>query len=92
MFGIGGTELVIIMVFALMIFGPDKLPQLGRTIGKFSREFKRAQDQMEAQIKREMDALDDSTGVKQMKDDMESVINPESKSDVDWDEEEEEEA
>lgn len=54
MFGISGTELFMIVVFALLIFGPDKLPQYGRTAGKFWREFKRAQENMEMMIKAEM--------------------------------------
>ncbi|MDZ4177834.1 MAG: twin-arginine translocase TatA/TatE family subunit [Coriobacteriia bacterium] len=58
MFGISGTELFIILVFALFIFGPDKLPEIGRTIGRFMREFKRAQESMEAVIRAEMYAKD----------------------------------
>lgn len=54
MFGISGTELFIVVVFALLIFGPDKLPEFGRTAGRFVREFKRAQDQMESMIRTEM--------------------------------------
>lgn len=54
MFGISGTELFIIVAFALLIFGPDKLPEYGRTAGKFWREFKRAQENMESMIKAEM--------------------------------------
>lgn len=54
MFGISGTELFLILVFALLVFGPDKLPEFGRTIGRFVREFKRAQDQMESMIRTEM--------------------------------------
>ncbi|MBO8141416.1 MAG: twin-arginine translocase TatA/TatE family subunit [Firmicutes bacterium] len=42
MFGIGATELVIILVLALIIFGPGKLPEVGKAIGKGIREFKRA--------------------------------------------------
>ncbi len=59
MLGIGGTELFIIVVFVMLIFGPDKLPQLGRTIGRFMKEFKRAQDSMESQIKAEMRNVED---------------------------------
>ncbi len=54
MFGISGTELFLIVVFAVLIFGPDKLPEFGRTAGRFVREFKRAQDQMESMIRTEM--------------------------------------
>jgi sec-independent protein translocase protein TatB len=53
--GLGGTEIVIIAVFALLIFGPDKIPQMARTIGRFQREFKRAQDTMESTIRAETD-------------------------------------
>lgn len=58
MFGIGGTELLIIAVFALLIFGPDKLPQLARTVGRFAREFRRYQDMMESTIRAEIDRAD----------------------------------
>ena len=44
MFGIGGTELFLILLFAFMIFGPDKLPGMGRTIGRALRQFKQAQE------------------------------------------------
>jgi TatA/E family protein of Tat protein translocase len=54
MFGISGFELVLIAGFALIIFGPDKLPQMARTVGKFMREFKRAQESMEAMMRAEM--------------------------------------
>ncbi len=54
MFGIGGTELFIIIVLVLVLFGPDKLPAMGRTVGQFIREFKRAQDTMESVIRAEM--------------------------------------
>lgn len=42
MFGIGAPELIIIFVIALIIFGPGKLPELGRAVGKTIREFKAA--------------------------------------------------
>lgn len=43
MFGIGETELLIIVLFGFMIFGPDKLPGAGRTIGRALRQFRTAQ-------------------------------------------------
>ncbi|HLT57725.1 MAG: twin-arginine translocase TatA/TatE family subunit [Limnochordales bacterium] len=42
MFGIGATELIIILVLALIIFGPGKLPEVGKAIGRGIREFKKA--------------------------------------------------
>ncbi|WP_455137595.1 Sec-independent protein translocase subunit TatA/TatB [Thermophilibacter sp.] len=44
MFGIGETELVLIVLFAFMIFGPDKLPGMGRTLGRALRQFRNAQE------------------------------------------------
>lgn len=42
MFGIGGAELLVILVLALIIFGPGKLPDVGRALGRTIREFKKA--------------------------------------------------
>lgn len=42
MFGLGMSELVIILVLALIIFGPGKLPEVGKAVGKALREFKQA--------------------------------------------------
>lgn len=44
MFGIGETELVLILIFAFMIFGPDKLPGMGKTLGRALRQFRNAQE------------------------------------------------
>ena len=54
MFGIGGTELVIILVFGFLIFGPDKLPSMGRTIGRALRQFRQAQEQMNKMVQTEI--------------------------------------
>lgn len=44
MFGIGETELALILIFAFMIFGPDKLPGMGKTLGRALRQFRNAQE------------------------------------------------
>ena len=54
MFGISGFELLIIIVFVLIIFGPDKLPELGKTVGRAMRVFKKTQEDMERVIRAEM--------------------------------------
>ena len=58
MFGISGTELVLISVFVLIIFGPDKIPEIARTVGKAVATFKRVQEDTERLIKAEMFAGD----------------------------------
>lgn len=42
MFGLGAMEMVVILVLALIIFGPGKLPEVGKAVGKAFNEFKRA--------------------------------------------------
>lgn len=54
MFGIGGTELFIIAVFALLIFGPDKIPEIARTASQAIRMFKDAQADMQKVISGEL--------------------------------------
>jgi Sec-independent protein translocase protein TatA len=51
---------MIILVAALLLIGPDKLPDIARTIGKFIRMFNNAKDQMERSIKAEMFAGDEA--------------------------------
>jgi len=57
-FGIGGTELLIVAVFAFIIFGPDKIPEIARTVSKAVNQFKRTQADMERLVKAEMMGLD----------------------------------
>lgn len=54
MFGIGEGELAIILVFGFLLFGPDKLPQMGRTIGRAIRQFRDTQEKMTAVVQSEI--------------------------------------
>ena len=59
MFGsLGGAELLIILVLALLLFGPRKLPEIGRTIGKGLTEFRKATSEFKANLEREVDLTD----------------------------------
>jgi sec-independent protein translocase protein TatA len=55
MFGIGGPELIFILVLALLIFGPKKLPQIGRTLGKGMSEFRKASTELQRAINSELE-------------------------------------
>jgi TatA/E family protein of Tat protein translocase len=51
MFNLGPLELVAIFVVALLVFGPEKLPEMGRQVGKAIREFRKFQESMQGQVR-----------------------------------------
>ena len=52
MFGIGVPELIVILVIALIVFGPGKLPEIGSALGKGIRDFKKAFEGAEEELKK----------------------------------------
>ncbi|NCJ06061.1 TatA/E family twin arginine-targeting protein translocase [Synechococcales cyanobacterium C] len=52
-FGIGLPEMILILVVALLVFGPKKLPEIGRSLGKGLRSFQDATKEFESEFKRE---------------------------------------
>ncbi|RJS25985.1 twin-arginine translocase subunit TatB [Corallococcus sp. H22C18031201] len=58
MFNIGAGEMVLILVAALLVLGPQRLPELARAIGKFMREFRRHTDDVRNVVEREFYAMD----------------------------------
>jgi sec-independent protein translocase protein TatA len=57
MFGsIGPAELILIFVIALIVFGPKKLPEIGRSVGKALREFKKTSEEIKGRIEEEIQA------------------------------------
>jgi sec-independent protein translocase protein TatA len=59
-FGIGLPEMGLIFLVALLIFGPKKLPEIGRSLGKAVRGFQEASREFENEFKREAQQIDDS--------------------------------
>lgn len=61
MFGISETELVLIVLFGFLLFGPDKLPGMGRTIGRMLKQFREAQEDFTEVVQNEvMDPFHDA--------------------------------
>ena len=58
MFNLGAGEIAVILVVALLLLGPDKLPELARGIGKFMREFRRQTDDVRGLVEREFYKMD----------------------------------
>jgi len=58
---IGFQELVLILIIALLVFGPKKLPELGRSLGKTLAEFKRASNDIKQSIERELEEKPDDS-------------------------------
>jgi TatA/E family protein of Tat protein translocase len=57
MFGsIGPAELILIFIVALLVFGPKKLPEIGRSVGKAIREFKKTSEEIKSRIEEEIEA------------------------------------
>ena len=57
-FGIGLPEMALILVIALLVFGPKKLPEIGRSLGKAIRGFQDASREFEAEFKREAEQIE----------------------------------
>ncbi len=57
-FGIGLPEMAVIMVLALLVFGPKKLPEIGRSLGKAIKGFQDASKEFEAEFKREAEQIE----------------------------------
>jgi sec-independent protein translocase protein TatA len=66
MFGLGGTEIAIILVVALLLFGPRKLPEMGRGIGQAIREFQKGAKN----IREEFETAANTKELKEIKDDL----------------------
>jgi Tat protein translocase TatB subunit len=59
MFNIGPFELIVILLVALLVVGPARLPEMGRNVGKSLRELRRAQDEVRRSLELDLDEDDD---------------------------------
>ena len=73
MFNIGPTELIVILIIALLVFGPKRLPEVGRSIGRSLREFRRASDEIRGELEQGLN--DDEPNVTAPKADTPEVTN-----------------
>ena len=65
MFNLGAGEIAVILIVALLLLGPDKLPELARGIGKFVREFRRQTDDVRGMVEREFYKMDQEVFVEE---------------------------
>jgi TatA/E family protein of Tat protein translocase len=71
MFGLGPQEMIVILFLALLLFGPKRLPELARGIGKAMREFKKATTEIEKEVRVGMNEIE--TTVEDLKKPLEDI-------------------
>ena len=74
---LGSTELVFILVMALVFFGPRKLPQISRSLGKNLAEFRRASEDFKRTWDREASLEDEANAISPIVSGDSSILNPE---------------
>jgi TatA/E family protein of Tat protein translocase len=75
MFGLGLPELIVIFVIALVVFGPKKLPELGKALGRGIAEFKKATEEVKSTIETEVRAAESSIDIEKLKSDVEGAVS-----------------
>jgi TatA/E family protein of Tat protein translocase len=73
-FGFSG-EMIFLFLLALILFGPKKLPEIGRTIGRFMNEFRRASNEFRSQIESEINSLDSQSKPQQFLPQLNAPLN-----------------
>jgi TatA/E family protein of Tat protein translocase len=86
--GVGPAELLLILIVALMVFGPQKLPEIARDIGKSIGKWRQALEEIESvaqapvkEVKEIKEALDPASLKKELQESVQKIVTPESPSD-----------
>ncbi len=74
-FDFGAGEIVLVVLAILLVFGPGKIPEIARTLGKFINEIKRASEDIKTEINREADRLDRDKRLEEYKASMENKVD-----------------
>ncbi len=76
MFGsIGPAELILIFIVALLVFGPKKLPEIGKSVGKAIREFKRTSEEIKGRIEDEIQASEIKDAARDLKNEIAGIAS-----------------
>jgi TatA/E family protein of Tat protein translocase len=90
--GVGPAELLVILIIALVVFGPQRLPQIARDVGKSIGKWRQALEEIESvadapmkEIKEMKEALDPASIEKKLQDSVQRIVTPESQDDEEID-------
>ena len=75
MFGVSGTELIAITVIALILVGPERLPEYAQRFGRFIRSMRQQWDQVRTQTKEGLDKELQQTGLSETKDQINTIVS-----------------
>ena len=76
MFGVGTSELIIILLIALLILGPKEIPKVARTLGRGMREIQRAKDELKKNIEFEDETVSEiKSEISELKEDVSKSVN-----------------
>jgi sec-independent protein translocase protein TatA len=61
MFGLGPTELIVILIIALVIFGPSRLPKVGQSVGQALKAFRDSTDKVQEEVQKSLDKAEEKS-------------------------------